>query len=165
MADRGLVEGGQPGLRLELPDGDDGNFGAVLQLRSRADPSLVIDAADLWGAPAPVLRRFGEAAEGDLLLALRRAGRVWPPAERALDQPAPAAIELDDDEATALLGPAAEELAAAGFEVLWPSELAGDDLTLRPWSAPRPRGRSPTRRSPSTTSSSSAGRWRWAGRP
>ena len=42
----------RPSLRLELPEGADGAFAAVLQLTSAVDPSLVIDAADLWVAPA-----------------------------------------------------------------------------------------------------------------
>jgi hypothetical protein len=47
-------------------------FRLVLQLRSNADPSLIVDAAALWGQPEAVLSRFGAQAETDLLLALRR---------------------------------------------------------------------------------------------
>ena len=39
---------------------------------------------------------------------------------------------------TSLLGPAAEELAGAGIEVLWPSSLLGDGLKLRAVPTPAP---------------------------
>ena len=110
-------------LRLELPEGADGRFAAVLQLTSAVDPSLVIDAADLWVAPALVMARFGDAAEAELLLALRRGARVWPPLQRLLDEAKPSVLPLDDDEAIELLGGVGVELAGAGIDVLWPSEL------------------------------------------
>ena len=53
---RGLT-GARAGLRIE--ETDDGNdLVAVIQLRGRDDPSLVVDAADLWRAPAAVLDRL-----------------------------------------------------------------------------------------------------------
>ena len=123
-------DGARPGLRLELGDGATGAR-AVLQLRSRADPSLVVDAAELWDAPAVVLQRLGDEAEADLLLALRRGARAWPPAGRLLDDARPSVLDLDEDDTAALLGPAADALAAAGFEVLWPAELTRPTLELR----------------------------------
>ncbi len=115
-------------LRLEPPgsaDLEDGLGGclAVVQVHSLVDPSLVIDAAELWDAPEVVLARLGTDAETTLLLALRRGARVWTPLRRLLDDPAPAEIELDDREATELLGPITEDLAAAGITVLWPRDL------------------------------------------
>jgi hypothetical protein len=56
-------------------------FRLVLQLRSTADPSLIVDASSLWDQPGAVLARFGTQAETDLLLALRRGAAVWPPLE------------------------------------------------------------------------------------
>jgi len=106
-------------------------FRLVLQLRSTADPSLVVDAADMWDQPERVLTRFGTQAETDLLLALRRGAAAWPPLGQVLQQPSPAVLELDDDAVTALLGPAAEELAGAGIEVLWPASLLAGGLQLR----------------------------------
>ncbi len=113
-------------------------FRLVLQLRSTADPSLIVDASSLWDQPEVVLTRFGTQAETDLLLALRRGAAVWPPLEPVLAQASPAALDLDDDAITALLGPAAEELAGAGIEVLWPSSLAGDGLKLQASVTPAP---------------------------
>jgi hypothetical protein len=69
-------ESARPGLRLVPPPQPEQPFSAVLQLRSHADPSLVVDAADLWRAPSAVLRRFGDTVESELLLALRRGTRI-----------------------------------------------------------------------------------------
>ena len=123
-------DGAVPGLRLQLPDGP-GGFRAVVQLRSRSDASLVVDAADLWTSPAAVLARLGEHVDTDLLLALRRAARAWPPAGRLLDDARPDAIDLDDDEAADLLAGGTDALGGAGIEVLWPSELLAGRVTLR----------------------------------
>jgi hypothetical protein len=125
-ADRGDATEAAPAFRL------------VLQLRSTADPSLIVDATDLWDQPESVLARFGTQAETDLLLALRRGAAVWPPLAPALGQASPSALELDDDGMTALLGPTAEELAGAGIEVLWPSSLLGDGLKLQAAVIPTP---------------------------
>jgi len=128
---------------LAAGDGGDGEvpapaFRLVLQLRSTADPSLIVDAAALWSQPETVLARFGPQAEADLLLALRRGAAVWPPLAAALDQASPSAIDLDDDALTSLLGTAAEELAGIGIEVLWPSSLVDDGLKLRAAVTPAP---------------------------
>jgi hypothetical protein len=113
-------------------------FRLVLQLRSTADPSLIVDATDLWDQPESVLARFGTQAETDMLLALRRGAVVWPPLAPALGQASPSALELDDTGMAALLGPTAEELAGAGIEVLWPSSLLGDGLKLQAAVTPAP---------------------------
>ncbi len=113
-------------------------FQLVLQLRSNADPSLIVDAAALWSQPETVLSRFGPQAETDLLLALRRGAPIWRPLAEALDQASPSVIDLNDDALASLLGPAAEELAGAGIEVLWPSSLLDRGLKLRAVSIPPP---------------------------
>jgi hypothetical protein len=123
------------------PDGVDGaapEFRLVLQLRSNADPSLIVDAAALWSQPETVLSRFGSQAETDLLLALRRGAAIWSPLAQVLLQASPSVIDLDDDALTSLLGPAAEELAGTGIEVLWPSSMLGDGLKLRAVPTPAP---------------------------
>ena len=154
----GLAAGARLGLRIEAgategreePEGAEGvdgiegvdrgapRFRLVLQLRSNADPSLIVDAASLWSQPETVLARFGRQAETDLLLALRRGAPVWPPLAEALQQASPSAVDLDDDALASLLGPAAEELAGAGIEVLWPSSLLGPGLELRAVATPAP---------------------------
>ncbi|HXL93272.1 MAG TPA: DEAD/DEAH box helicase [Streptosporangiaceae bacterium] len=152
----GLAAGARLGLRIEAvpapaerdqdqdQDQDDHEddeapaFRLVLQLRSTADPSLIVDAAALWHQPETVLARFGPQAETDLLLALRRGAPVWSPLAEVLRQPSPSVIDLDDDALTSLLGPAAEELAGAGIEVLWPASMVGDGLRLRAVATPAP---------------------------
>ncbi|MGW3656287.1 SNF2-related protein [Streptomyces sp. NPDC005151] len=108
-------------LRLELGRSD--SIRAVVQLRSLADPTVLADAADLWSGRAIAPELFGPRAQVDTLLTLRRAARAWPPAGRLLDAAAPTALDLSDEEAEALLGEAAESLAAAGVAVHWPKEL------------------------------------------
>jgi superfamily II DNA or RNA helicase len=131
VADRAIDAGARPGLRLELPGGPDGEFRAVVQLRSIVDPSLVVDASHLWDAPEVVLTRMGESVDSDLFVALRRGARAWPPVGRLLDEARPETLVLDDEEVGELLGPAAQWLSDAGIEVLWPSDVATDGLTLR----------------------------------
>ncbi len=123
--------GASIGLRLDLPDGPDGDIDAVLQLRSVADPSLVVDASKLWDAPAAVVERLGGDPEAELLLALRRGTRVWPPLGRLLDATRPERLRLSDDEAEALLGDGAMALSDAGIEVRWPTELVAGAVSLR----------------------------------
>src|SRR2546430_14935214 len=103
----------------EEPEDTGPGFRIVLQLRSSADPSLIVDAATLWDQPQSVLSRFGVRAETDLLLALRRGTAVWPPLGVALGQARPAGFEIDDDAIADLLGAAAAGLAGGGLEVLW----------------------------------------------
>ena len=113
-------------------------FRLVLQLRSNADPSLIVDAAAFWSQPETVLSRFGSQAETDLLLALRRGAPIWTPLAEVLQQASPSVIDLDDDSLASLLGPAAEELAGIGIEVLWPSSMLDDGLKLRAVATPAP---------------------------
>ena len=107
----GAKEEASTTLRLVPPDVDDMDtddqpFSAVVQLQSRRDPSLVVDAANLWAAPDAVLARFGDDAETTLLLALRRGGRVWPPLNRLLAQARPNSMNIGQDER---LAPAAAD--------------------------------------------------------
>ncbi|MFF4327634.1 SNF2-related protein [Streptomyces sp. NPDC001591] len=95
---------------------------AVVQVHSLADPTLVTDAGPLWAGTAAA--GFGPRARADAVLALRRAGRVWPPLLRLLDQPVPDALALSDAELEDLLGAAATRLERAGVVVRWPRELA-----------------------------------------
>ncbi|WP_259300123.1 hypothetical protein, partial [Streptomyces aurantiacus] len=55
--------------------GAPGAAAAVLQVHSLADPTLVVDAAQLWAGA----EHFGPRAQAQALLAVRRAARVWPP--------------------------------------------------------------------------------------
>jgi superfamily II DNA or RNA helicase len=104
---------------------------AVLQLTSRAERSLVVDAADLFHSPAFVVARFGGDVEADLLRALRRAARAWAPLEPLLHQRAPTGLDLGDDLLSELLVEGSGLLQGAGVEVLWPIEIVTDTVQLR----------------------------------
>ncbi|MFI2351587.1 DEAD/DEAH box helicase [Streptomyces sp. NPDC019443] len=120
-------------LRVELPGlaevetdgegtGEDPVFRAVLQMHSVSDPTVVMDAADVWAARSGTA--FGPRARMDALLALRRAARAWTPLTPLLHAAVPDAIELADEEVTELLGEAARALATTGVQVHWPKEMA-----------------------------------------
>jgi hypothetical protein len=115
-------------LRLEVAEGkanefDTADLRAVLEVASAADPSLVLDAADLWDADPAVADRFGAHPLDALLLALRRGARVWDPLGRLLDERRPASVDLAPEEVEDLLGPAATSLEDAGVEVRWPAGM------------------------------------------
>jgi hypothetical protein len=137
--------------------GEETTAKAVLQLTSADDPSLVIDAGDLFEMPSAVLARFGEAAEQDLLLTLRRGARVWPPLGALLAERVPRTLALDEELTVDLLLDGTGALGEAGIEVLWPAELVTDGLRLRAVAAPAP-GPSSVQVSTSAHCSSSGGR-------
>ncbi|MED7825573.1 DEAD/DEAH box helicase [Streptomyces chiangmaiensis] len=110
-------------LRVEPPAGRRRAFQAVLQLRTTADPSLVLDAAELWADPHRAQRLLGQHAEAETLLALRRAARAWQPLTRLLAEATPSTLRLDDEEAMDLLGDATDALGTTGVRVHWPREL------------------------------------------
>jgi SNF2 family DNA or RNA helicase len=88
-----------------------------------------------------VLARLGERAETDLLLALRRGARAWPPLAPLLRTAAPTEVSLDEEQLAELLDTGAEALGGAGIEVLWPAELLGEGLDVRATVAtPAPAG-------------------------
>ncbi|MYQ93714.1 DEAD/DEAH box helicase family protein, partial [Streptomyces sp. SID4946] len=97
---------------------------AIVQVHSLADPTLVADAAALWAGEADTA--FGPRARVDAALAVRRAGRVWPPLDRLAEQDVPDVLALSEEEVGDLLGVAASRLAAAGVAVHWPRDLARD---------------------------------------
>ncbi|MFE3032850.1 SNF2-related protein [Streptomyces canus] len=110
-------------VRIEvsgLTDGEAPAFRAVLQVHSVSDPTIVADAADVWGGATV----FGPHARMDCLLALRRAARAWPPLTPLLSAAVPDAVELADEEITDLLGTGAHALADLGVEVHWPKDMA-----------------------------------------
>jgi len=111
---------------------------AVLQLTSRAETSLVVDAAELFSSPAAVVARFGDDAEVDLLRALRRGARAWAPLEQLLHERAPTGLDLDDDRLAELLSDGATLLQGTGIAVLWPAEILADGIELRAAVVPAP---------------------------
>ncbi|GAA2208303.1 DEAD/DEAH box helicase [Nonomuraea monospora] len=116
----GLDAGVRLSLRVEADDLAAAEFRAVVQLHSLADPSLVVDAADLWQGRDP---GFGARARIEATLAVRRAARAWPRLERLLDNAVPDELTLSDGDVEDLLAGAADRLAAAGVDVHWPKSL------------------------------------------
>jgi hypothetical protein len=114
----GLDTGMRVSLRVEF---DETVFSAVVQLHSLSDPTLVSDAVEVWRGGGDA--RFGPRAQIDVLLALRRAARVWPVLDRMLATAAPDSVDLSDDELLELLGETATKLASAGVQVHLPKEL------------------------------------------
>jgi hypothetical protein len=124
-----------PGPDPDLPER---SVDCVLEVHSKLDPGLVLSADRPVARACPVAARFGDDPDLQLLVTLRRAARVWGPISRLLDQALPERLELDDEEASELFGPVADELAAAGLSVLWPAEVLRV-LDLRPViTTPRP---------------------------
>ncbi|MFJ8426874.1 SNF2-related protein [Streptomyces sp. NPDC094021] len=130
----GMDAGVRISLRLDLSAYDTFDAGAsggaraagaaIVQVHSLADPTLVADAATLWAGGADTA--FGPRARVDAALAVRRAGRVWPPLDRLAEQDVPDVLALSEEELGDLLGVAASRLAAAGVAVHWPRDLARD---------------------------------------
>ncbi|WP_222871475.1 DEAD/DEAH box helicase [Nonomuraea sp. PA05] len=116
----GLDAGVRLSLRVEADDPAAAEFRAVVQLHSLADPSLIVDAADLWQGRDP---GFGARARIEATLAVRRAARAWPRLERLLDSAVPDELTLSDGDVEDLLAGAADRLAAAGVDVHWPKSL------------------------------------------
>ncbi|MDQ2588008.1 DEAD/DEAH box helicase [Saccharothrix yanglingensis] len=111
------------GVRLSLRVEGDERFRVVVQVHNLADPTLVVDAAELWAGANQRLR-------ADATVALRRAARAYPPLEPLLDRPVPDATDLTDGDVELLLTTGAVRLAGAGVDVHWPKDLVRD-LTAR----------------------------------
>ncbi|MDP9100874.1 MAG: DEAD/DEAH box helicase [Actinomycetota bacterium] len=108
---------------LEPQEGaDDAAWRLDFALQSREEPSLVVDAAQVWrakGALRALARHVPEPQE-TLLAELGRAVRLYPDIERALRTAKPSSMDLDAAGAHAFLSEAAPILLAAGFGVLLP---------------------------------------------
>ncbi|MBA3490245.1 MAG: ATP-dependent helicase, partial [Longispora sp.] len=124
-------------LRVTLPEIAGEPYRVAICLRSAVDPSLLIEAGELWTAPQAVTARFGANPETALLTGLRRAARTWSALGSVLGQAILRPIEVDDHGIVELLD-VAEKLASAGTEVLLPTELLGEPLRLKAVATPTP---------------------------
>ena len=124
-------------LRVALPETGEMAYSIAVWLRSTLDPSLLVEAAQLWTAAPIVTARFGADPEATLLSALRRGARIWSPLAALLGQPAPRPIQVDDGAISELLD-MTEQLSHSGIEVLLPFELLGEPITFRAVATPTP---------------------------
>jgi SNF2 family DNA or RNA helicase len=129
----------------QLSDPPDDTWHVEFTLQSAEDPSLMLDAADVWAgtggwAPGGIAR-----PDEELLLGLGSATRLFGELEDALRNPAPAGIALDTAGAFRFLKETGPLLAGAGFGVLLPD-----------WARKARLGLKLTSRSPGTTSPASA---------
>ncbi|MFI7608980.1 SNF2-related protein [Micromonospora sp. NPDC049366] len=92
-------------------------------LQAADEPSLHVDAGQVWRDPVAVAALAGRAAspQETLLAELGRASRLWPDLDPALRTAAPEALALDVEGAHRFLREGAPVLHAAGFGVLLPS--------------------------------------------
>ncbi|MFC8619914.1 SNF2-related protein [Micromonospora purpureochromogenes] len=121
-----------------------GRWRVEFGLQAADEPSLHVDAAQVWRAPetVPALAGRRDDPQETLLAELGRAGRLWPALDAALRTPAPEELELDAEGAHRFLRDGAPVLHAAGFGVLlpgwWhrPSARLGARLQARGRTAP-----------------------------
>ncbi|MEZ5382658.1 MAG: SNF2-related protein [Microthrixaceae bacterium] len=99
-----------------------------LRLRSRAHPTVAIDAAELGASDHR--HRLGPTPWDDLRSELARVGRHWsvPPTLMQADHPTSAV--LDDAELDALID-ATDELKRAGVRLFWPDDGDGGTVEVR----------------------------------
>ncbi|SBV30335.1 non-specific serine/threonine protein kinase [Micromonospora krabiensis] len=103
--------------------GGAGRWRLEFGLQAADEPSLHVDAGQVWRDPAAVAALAGRAAspQETLLAELGRASRLWPDLDPALRTAAPEALDLDVEGAHRFLREGAPVLHAAGFGVLLPS--------------------------------------------
>lgn len=130
--------GGTPysvAYQLELPgtteETDDvpGAWYLRFLLQANDDPSVVIDAAEIWQDPSRVQTR-GERTfvrpHESLLQSLAETSRLFDPVRRALRSPQPQGVVLSTEEAWQFLSTVAPILAQFGVAVLVPRALRSD---------------------------------------
>jgi superfamily II DNA or RNA helicase len=102
---------------------EDAPWQLELLLQATDDPSLVVEAEEVWqsGAALRTATRTLEAPHEVLLAELGRARCAYPALSAALREPAPTGLELDLGGAHRFLSEVAPALEVAGFGVLLPS--------------------------------------------
>lgn len=137
--------GGTPysiAYKLELPGqseetaGFDGAWFLRFMLQANDDPSVLIDARELWTTPGTDYslgeRSFVHPHES-LLRSLAEAARLFPPVARALETTEkPCGVAISTEEAWMFIAQVAQVLHQFGVSVIVPSELrAGGQQRLR----------------------------------
>ncbi|MGW2615339.1 ATP-dependent helicase, partial [Streptomyces sp. NPDC001500] len=125
LPEAGGTQTGEPEASTPPEDGGSASrFRAVPQVHGVSDPALVADAAAFWADPGGLPGAPGPHARREVLLALRRAARAWPPLAPLLSATVPEAVDLLDDEVVELLTEGWRARAHPGVGVARPKELA-----------------------------------------
>ena len=135
---RTLHDPSDPGEDAWDQTGDGTRWELQFALRSTEDPSLQLDAQDVWAGSAD---RLIDSAQELLLAELGRAAQALPSLVPALRQARPATLDLDVEGAHRFLTRDASVLVTAGFGVQLPSGWNGSrpiGLRLSASSAPAP---------------------------
>jgi hypothetical protein len=126
-------------FRLVEPGPDDENWAVRFALQATDEPSLVVDADEVWRARdgLPALAQHLDSPHETFLAELGKARRIYPQLDAALQVTRPSQLPLDTPGAHAFLGVTAPALATAGFGIQlpgwWnkPSSRLGVRLTVR----------------------------------
>jgi superfamily II DNA or RNA helicase len=123
---RGAHDRLRASFRLELPAAERDAFVLRFLLQSPDDPSLLVEASEVWSTSSRSLARLGRAfrdPQESLLEALGRAARLYPPIAASLREAKPESLTLDPATAWTFLSDGAPALGEAGFGVIVPAEL------------------------------------------
>ncbi|MFB7321646.1 hypothetical protein [Streptomyces sp. NPDC056190] len=101
-------------LRLVADSHQESGEHLVVQVRSKADASLVLDAEDLVSAPASVLPAFGPDPITHVRHLLADAARVWPPATDLLAGADRYRVRLSQDQVIDLVTSGSDRLRLVG---------------------------------------------------
>ena len=148
-------------LRLDEPIADDADWHVRVLVQDSDEPSLMVDAPDLWASSS-----FPPSAIGELLLGLGRIVRIAPELGGLLDTARPGSLALSTDAVVALVRDRVAQLVDAGSASRCPvggRRVSEFDCGRRPLGlGSRRRRRAPTRQGGaalvSTSSSRSPGR-------
>jgi hypothetical protein len=117
-------------LRLELPQdnaqGTPAQFRVRFLLQAASDPSVLVQAAEVYGGKRSTLRHVARdvrSAQESLLTGLATAGRLFPPIQASLRNARPEEVLLGSATAFEFLDAAAPRLIEAGIGVILPAEL------------------------------------------
>ncbi len=115
----------RPCFRLEEPTGRRKHWRLTFLVQALDDPSLLVQAKVIWNGEQEILGRRLERAAERLLVALDRAGRLFPPMAAALRSRNPDFCRLTVDQAHAFLREGAWLLEEEGFGILLPAWWTG----------------------------------------
>jgi hypothetical protein len=118
-------------FRLIDPEQDSEDWAVEFLVQDKAEPSLVVEAAEIWRSEHTVFGRHVERPQEALLTELGRASRLWPELDDALRTATPSGMAMDTTDAHLFLRGAAPLLAQAGFGVLLPATFQTGGVGLK----------------------------------